>query len=97
MNPKQQKGHWTFFCINTFFIDQYSQIYPYFRIMCPRQVDRLKNKRIYKSNRYVHLLLLRSRGRFSSRGDGEVILARRLTVQPLLVSARIVCGVIINV
>ena len=96
MNPKQQKGHWTFFRINTFFIDQYSRIYPYFRIMCSLS-SRQTKKRNYKWNRFFLLPLLRSRGRFSSRGDGEVILARHHTVQTLLVSARIVCGVIINV
>lgn len=57
MNPKQQKGHWTFFCINTFFIDQYSRIYPYFRIMCSLSSiltkigeDILENKDKYQSD-----------------------------------------------
>ena len=34
--------------------------------MCPCQVDRQKNKRICKMNRFFHLPLLRGRGRFSS-------------------------------
>ena len=37
--------------------------------------------------RYFHLPLLRSRGRFSSHSGGEVILAKRHTVQTLLISA----------
>lgn len=41
-------------------------------------------------NRFFHLSLLRSRGRFSSHSGGEVILARRHKVQTLLVSASIV-------
>lgn len=58
--------------------------------MCPLSSKQTKNKRICKMKRFFHLPLLRSRGRFSSHSGGEVILARRHTVQTLLVSARIV-------
>jgi len=39
-------------------------------------------------NRFFHLPLLRSRGRFSSRGGGEIILAWRHAIKTLLVAAR---------
>lgn len=58
--------------------------------MCTLSSRQTKNKRICKMKRFFHLPLLRSRGRFSSHSGGEVILARRHTVQTLLVSASIV-------
>ena len=61
------------------------------KIMCPlssRQTK--KQKRIYKMNRFFHLPLLRSRGRFSSCGGGEVIFTWCHTIKTLLVTASVI-------
>ena len=58
--------------------------------MCPLSSRQTKNKRIYKLEKFEQLPLLRSRGRISSPGSDEIKLARRHTIQTLLVTASVV-------
>ena len=60
-------------------------------LMCPLSSrQRKKQKEFVNKISFFHLPLLRSRGNFSSRGGGEVILARRHTIKTLLVTTSIV-------
>ena len=61
------------------------------KVMCTLSSrQRKKQKEFTNRIRFFHLPLLRSRGRFSSRGGGEVILARCHTIKTFLVAASIV-------
>ena len=50
------------------------------KLMCPLSSRQTKKQKNLQINRFSHLPLLGSRGRFSSRGGGEVILARCHTI-----------------